>query len=64
MLQTWVGRWALRRAMKVLPADDPRPLDRRLAAEGKRLMVRAAITLALLVVAGIALFAVVIAAVF
>jgi hypothetical protein len=63
MLQTWVGMWALRRTLQVLTADDPRPLDRRLAAEGKRLMVRAAITLALLVVAGIALIAVVIAAV-
>ena len=64
MLQTWVGMWALRRALRVLTADDQRPLDRRLAAEWKRLMVRAAITLALLVVAGIALIAVVIAAVF
>jgi len=62
MLQTWVGMWALRRAVRVLTADDPRPLDRRLRAEGKRILLGAAITFALLVVAAIALVAVAVAA--
>ena len=56
--------WALRRAFRLLTADDARPLGRRFAAEGKRIAVGAAITLALLTAAAIVLFAVVIAAVF
>ena len=63
MLQGMVGMWVLRRAVRLLSADDPRPLGKRLSAEGKRIVMGAAITLALLVVAAIALFAVVIAAV-
>jgi hypothetical protein len=58
MFQTWVGMWALRRAVRLLTADDPRPLDRRIAAEGKRIVIGAAITLALLVTAAIVLFAI------
>jgi hypothetical protein len=58
-----VGMWVLRRAVRLLTADDPRPLGRRLAAEGKRVLMGAAITLALLFVAAIALIAIVIAAV-
>ena len=64
MFQGMVGMWALRRAVRVLTADDPRPLGRRLAAEGKRIAVGTAITLALLLAAAIGLFALVIAAVF
>lgn len=64
MFQGMVGMWALRRAVRLLTADDPRPLGRRLTAEGKRIMMGAAITLALLAVAAVALFALVIAAVF
>jgi hypothetical protein len=63
MFQTWVGMWALRRAVRLLTANDPRPLDRRVVAEGKRIVIGAAITLALLVTAAVVLFAVVIAAV-
>jgi hypothetical protein len=63
MFQTWVGMWALRRAVRLLTTDDPRPLDRRVVAEGKRIVIGAAITLALLVTAAVVLFAVVIAAV-
>lgn len=62
MLQTWIGMWALRRAVRVLTADDPHPLSRRVAAEGKRILVGAAITLALLVTATIALVAILVAA--
>jgi hypothetical protein len=64
MFQTWVGMWALRRAVRLLAADDPRPLDRRLTAEGKRIVVGAAITLALLMAAAIALIALALTAVF
>jgi hypothetical protein len=63
MLQGMVGMWALRRAVRLLTADDPRPLRTRLTAEAKRILVGAAITLALLLAAAIALLAVVIAVV-
>lgn len=56
--------WAVRRAFRLLTADDARPLGSRFAAEGKRIVVGAAITLALLTAAAIVLIAVVIAAVF
>jgi hypothetical protein len=56
-----VGMWALRRAVRLVSADDPRPLGRRLTAEGKRIVMGAAITLALLVAAAIVLMAVLIA---
>ena len=63
MFQTWIGMWALRRAVRLLTADDPRPLSRRLTAEGKRILLGATITLLLLGAAVIALIAVVITAV-
>jgi hypothetical protein len=63
MLQGMVGIWALRRAVRLLTADDPRPLRTRLTAEAKRILMGAAITLALLVAAAIALLAVLIVAV-
>ena len=64
MLQGMVGMWALRRAFRLLTADDARPLGSRFAAEGRRIAVGAAITLAFLTAAAIVLIAVVIAAVF
>ena len=60
MFHGLVGMWALRRAVRLLTADDPHPLGRRLTAEGKRIVMGAAITLALLVAAAIALIAVLI----
>jgi hypothetical protein len=63
MLQGMVGMWALRRAVRLLTADDPRPLRARLTAEAKRILIGAAITLALLVAAAIALLGVLIAVV-
>jgi hypothetical protein len=63
MLQGMVGMWALRRAVRLLTADDPRPLSTRLTTEAKRILMGAAITLALLLAAAIALLALVIAAV-
>jgi hypothetical protein len=64
MFQSMVGMWAVRRAIRLLTADDPRPLGRRLTTEGKRIVLGAAIMLALLMAAAIALIAVAIAAVF
>jgi hypothetical protein len=34
-----IGMWVLRRAYRILTADDPRPLAARLGAEGKRILV-------------------------
>jgi hypothetical protein len=51
-----IGFWVLRRAIRFLTADDPRPLKARLTREAKRILVGAAITLALLAVGVIALF--------
>ena len=57
MLYRWIGFWALRRAYRIVAADDPRPLAQRLGAEGKRILIGAAITLAGLFLATILLIA-------
>ena len=51
----------MRRAIRLLTADDPRQLRERLTREAKRILVGAAITLALIVVGVVALIAVLIA---
>jgi hypothetical protein len=56
-----IGFWVIRRAIRILTADDPRPLRERLTREAKRILVGAAITLALLVVGVIVLIALLIA---
>jgi hypothetical protein len=61
VIYQFVGMWALRRAFRLLTADDGRPLRERLTREGKRVLVGAAITLALLVVGVIVLIAVLVA---
>jgi hypothetical protein len=61
MVHRLLGMWVLRRAFRLLTADDPRPLRERLTREAKRILVGAAITLALLVVAAVAAVAVLIA---
>jgi hypothetical protein len=63
VIQGLVGMWALRRAIRILTADDQRPLRERLTREAKRILVGAAITLALLFVGVIVLIAVLIAVV-
>jgi hypothetical protein len=45
-----IGFWVLRRAIRILSADDPRPFRDRLTREARRILVGAAITLALLVI--------------
>ena len=54
--------WAIRRAYRILAADDPRPLAARLGAEGKRILIGAAITLGLLILGVILLVGILIAA--
>ena len=61
MIQGLVGMWALRRAVRLLTADDPRPLRERLTREAKRILLGAAITAALLVVGFVVLIGVLIA---
>jgi hypothetical protein len=56
-----IGIWALRRAYRILATDDPRPLAARLGAEGKRILIGAAITLGLLILGVILLVGVLIA---
>ena len=46
-MYAFIGMWVLRRAFRILTADDSRPLAVRVGAEGKRILVGAAITLAL-----------------
>ena len=43
------GMWAIRRAIRILTADDAGPLRQRLTREAKRVLVAAAITAAVLV---------------
>ena len=61
MLYRLIGFWVLRRAYRIVTADDPRPLARRLGAEGRRILIGAAITLVLLILGAILLIAVLIA---
>ena len=61
MLYKFVGMWAVRRAYRLLTADDPRPLSQRLGREAKRILVGAALTLGLLVLGVILLVGLLIA---
>ena len=63
MVYRLVGFWVLKRAFRILSADDPRPLPARLTREAKRILVGAAITLGLLVVGAIVLIVLLVAAV-
>jgi hypothetical protein len=62
MVYRLVGVWALRRAYRLLTADDPRPLSQRLGREAKRILIGAALTLGLLILGVIVLVGVLIAA--
>jgi hypothetical protein len=50
-----IGMWMLRRAFRLLTADDGGPLRGRLTREARRILIGAAITLALIVVGVIVL---------
>jgi hypothetical protein len=62
MVHRLIGFWVLRRAMRILTADDPRPLPKRLTHEARRILIGAAVTLALLVVGAIVLLVLLVAA--
>ena len=62
MVYRLVGFWVLRRAFRILSADDPRPLPARLTHEARRILLGAAITLALLVLGAIVLLGLLVAA--
>ena len=61
MIHRFIGFWVLKRAIRILTADDPRPLAQRLTHEAKRILIGAAITAALLVVGAIVLIGILIA---
>jgi hypothetical protein len=61
VLYRLIGFWVVRRAYRIVTADDPRPLAARLGAEGKRILLGAAITLALLFLGAVLLIAVLVA---
>ena len=52
-----IGMWVLRRAYRLLTADDPRPLPERLGREARRILLGAALTLGLLILGVILLIA-------
>jgi hypothetical protein len=55
MIYRFLGMWVLRRAYRLLTADDAGPLRARLTREARRILIGAAITLALIIVAVIVL---------
>jgi len=61
VLYRLIGFWVLRRAYGIVTADDARSLPERLGAEGKRILVGAAITLALLILGTVLLIAALVA---
>jgi hypothetical protein len=61
VLYRLIGFWVVRRAYRIVTADDPRPLAARLGAEGKRILIGAAVTLALLFLGAVLLIAVLVA---
>jgi hypothetical protein len=61
VIHRFIGFWVLRRAFRLVSADDPRPLRERLTREAKRILVGAAITAALLILGAIVLIVVLLA---
>jgi hypothetical protein len=60
LIHRFIGFWVLRRAWRLVTADDARPLKTRVTAEAKRILVGAVVTLALLLLAAVAAVAVLI----
>jgi hypothetical protein len=54
LIHRFIGLWVLRRAWRLLSADDPRPLRARLTREAKRILIGAAITAAVLLALSVA----------
>jgi hypothetical protein len=51
VLHRFLGFWLLRRAFRLVTADDPRPLRERLTREAKRVLVAAALLVVAVVLA-------------
>jgi hypothetical protein len=63
LLHRFLGLWLLRRAFRLLTADDPRPLRTRLTGEARRILVAAAVVVAVIVAGAILLIVILVAAV-
>jgi hypothetical protein len=61
MIYRWLGFLVLRRAYRLLVADDARPLAQRLTGEAKRLLIGAAVIALALVALAIAALAALVA---
>ena len=61
MIHRLLGMWVLRRAYRLLTAEDPRPLRQRLTREAKQLLIGAAIVAALMILGAILLVVLLIA---
>ena len=53
MVYQFFGMWAIKRAIRIVTADDPRPLQQRLTHEARRILVAAAITVGVIVLIGV-----------
>jgi hypothetical protein len=62
VIYRFLGMWVLRRAFRILTASDAGPLSARLTREARRILLGAAITLALLAAGAIVLIVLLIAA--
>ena len=63
MIHRFLGFWVLRRAFRLLTADDPRPVRARLTREAKRILVAAAVVVAVIVAGAVLLIVLLVAAV-
>ena len=61
MVYEFFGMWAFKRAIRIVTADDPRPLQQRLTHEARRILVAAAITVGVIVLGVIVLIGVLVA---
>lgn len=61
MVYQFFGMWAIKRAIRIVTADDPRPLQQRLTHEARRILVAAAITVGVIVLGVIVLIGVLVA---
>ena len=61
MVYQFCGMWAIKRAIRIVTADDPRPMRQRLTHEARRILVAAAITVGVIVLGVIVLIGVLVA---
>ena len=61
MVYQFFGMWAIKRAIRIVTADDPRPMRERLTHEARRVLLAAAITVGAIVLGVIVLIGVLVA---